>query len=204
MGTNIASMGDSGDDAAPCRAGPGTVVVVAGHRGVVQIDPAKLRAARLAADLTQAQLAARLGTTQSVVSAWERGDRRPDVHQLVRLAAALGVNDILSLFLPGTRHTLEVLRIRAGLTQAKLAGRLGMSPKEWRAIEQGHQPVPVEDAGIIATALGVNVAQVLAAGPGDSVMEVVEASARVVALLDAEQLPGESRADTLDRLLSEQ
>jgi transcriptional regulator with XRE-family HTH domain len=35
--------------------------------------PDRIRAARLAAGLTQAQMASRLGAHQSVVSGWERG-----------------------------------------------------------------------------------------------------------------------------------
>jgi transcriptional regulator with XRE-family HTH domain len=50
----------------------------------------RIRAARLAAGLTQKQLAARLGTHQSVVAGWERG-LAPRAHRLPQIAAALGV-----------------------------------------------------------------------------------------------------------------
>ena len=41
-----------------------------------------LREQREAASLTQAEVAERLGVSQSFVSKWERGDRRIDVVQL--------------------------------------------------------------------------------------------------------------------------
>jgi DNA-binding XRE family transcriptional regulator len=50
----------------------------------------RIRAARLAAGLTQAQLASILGTHQSAVSGWERG-LAPRAHRLPQIAAALGV-----------------------------------------------------------------------------------------------------------------
>lgn len=48
-----------------------------------------LRAARLDAGLSQEQIAARLGTTQSIVSKCERGERRLDIVELWRWCAAL-------------------------------------------------------------------------------------------------------------------
>jgi transcriptional regulator with XRE-family HTH domain len=50
----------------------------------------RIRAARLAAGLTQKQLAAILNTHQSVVAGWERG-LAPRAHRLPQIAAALGV-----------------------------------------------------------------------------------------------------------------
>ena len=51
----------------------------------------QLRACRQAAGLTQAELAARLGATQSFVSKCERGERRLDVVELRAFCQALGV-----------------------------------------------------------------------------------------------------------------
>ncbi len=45
---------------------------------------------RRRADLTQAALAERLGTTQSAVSAWERGHDIPRVDTLARILTACG------------------------------------------------------------------------------------------------------------------
>jgi len=49
-----------------------------------------LRAARGRAGMTQADLAARAGVTQSVISDYERGRREPSVSTLTRLVAASG------------------------------------------------------------------------------------------------------------------
>ena len=47
-------------------------------------------AARTGAGLTQTQLAAAMGTSQSAVAAWENGARTPGINALERLAAACG------------------------------------------------------------------------------------------------------------------
>lgn len=52
---------------------------------------ARIKAARHAAGLTVAQLAARLGVSRGAVSAWEAERRDPGVAGLLRVAAALGV-----------------------------------------------------------------------------------------------------------------
>lgn len=49
-----------------------------------------IREARRAAGLSQAELAARLGTKQSVVSRWERGVETPRVDTLSRILQACG------------------------------------------------------------------------------------------------------------------
>jgi uncharacterized protein len=50
-----------------------------------------VRRARTAAGLTQAELAARAGVTQSVISAYESGRREPAVPTLARLVEAAGM-----------------------------------------------------------------------------------------------------------------
>ena len=52
---------------------------------------ANIRAARQAADMTQEDLATRLGCTQTAVSYWEAGKRDPGIPDLLRIAVALGV-----------------------------------------------------------------------------------------------------------------
>lgn len=51
-----------------------------------------LRAARKAKGLTQAQLAERLGETQSFVSKCERGERRIDAIELRAFCQAIGIS----------------------------------------------------------------------------------------------------------------
>ena len=58
---------------------------------------ASLTAARRRANVTQQELAARLGKPQSFVSEYERGQRRVDVIELLVISRALGV-DALELF----------------------------------------------------------------------------------------------------------
>jgi transcriptional regulator with XRE-family HTH domain len=57
----------------------------------------RVRGIRLANDLTQAELAKLLGTSQTALSELERGNRGLTVQQVVKLARALGVtpNDVL-------------------------------------------------------------------------------------------------------------
>ncbi len=55
--------------------------------GVIQTNG--LRKKRLNAGLSQAELAAMLGTVQSAVSAWESGEKMPRASQLPALAKAL-------------------------------------------------------------------------------------------------------------------
>jgi transcriptional regulator with XRE-family HTH domain len=52
----------------------------------------RIRAARRAADVTQAELASRLGTDQSFISKYERGERRLDVVELRAICLALGIS----------------------------------------------------------------------------------------------------------------
>lgn len=59
--------------------------------GKVSTTPGEIiRAARIRARVSQAELAKRVGTNQSAVSFIERGQRIPDVETAVRIADALG------------------------------------------------------------------------------------------------------------------
>jgi transcriptional regulator with XRE-family HTH domain len=60
----------------------------------------QLREARRASGVTQESLASRLGTTQSLVSKCERGERRIDVVELRTWCKALGLSftDFLAAF----------------------------------------------------------------------------------------------------------
>lgn len=52
----------------------------------------RIRQARLAAGLSQAELSRRMYVTQPTVSDWESGRKAPHVKNLIRLALLLGVN----------------------------------------------------------------------------------------------------------------
>ena len=69
-----------------------------------KIAGACLAAARRRANVTQDELAARLGKPQSFVSEYERGQRRVDVIELLVISRALGV-DSLGLFTEIARAT---------------------------------------------------------------------------------------------------
>jgi transcriptional regulator with XRE-family HTH domain len=56
-----------------------------------------IREARRRAGITQAELARRLGTTQSVISRWERGHDAPRVDTLVDILRACGFESDLVL-----------------------------------------------------------------------------------------------------------
>lgn len=58
------------------------------HEYRVLVD--MLRETRRGACITQVELGENLGETQSVVSKWERGERRLDVVQLRKICEALG------------------------------------------------------------------------------------------------------------------
>lgn len=55
-------------------------------------QPSPIRAARIAAGMTQQQLADALGISQVSVTRWETGEREPRVSTLKRIAAVLGCN----------------------------------------------------------------------------------------------------------------
>lgn len=79
-----------------------------------------LRHARRKADLTQAQLAARLGTTQSVIARLERADANPTLATLERALEAAG-------------YELElraVKRTRPAIDETQIAERLRWTPAE--------------------------------------------------------------------------
>jgi predicted nucleotidyltransferase/DNA-binding XRE family transcriptional regulator len=80
---------------------------------VIESASSLLRDARRRAGMTQAQLAGRAGTTQSVISAYESGRRQPSLPVLLGLITATG-------------HVLEGSLVEAGSAHpAPLGGPLG-------------------------------------------------------------------------------
>jgi uncharacterized protein len=63
-----------------------------------------LRRARKAAGLSQQELAARAGVTQSVISAYESGHRQPAVPTLAALVDAAGYELVMDLRPQPERH----------------------------------------------------------------------------------------------------
>ncbi len=61
----------------------------------------ELIAARARAGLTQAELAARMGTTQSAIARLESGGRLPSMKTLIRYAEATGTRPVVKLVAAG-------------------------------------------------------------------------------------------------------
>lgn len=64
------------------------------HHRDYQLFLAALRNARLAANVTQLELAERIGNTQTFVSKVERGERRVDVVETIELCEALSISPL--------------------------------------------------------------------------------------------------------------
>jgi len=62
------------------------------HEASYRLLLERIRGVRRAADITQAELAEKLGTDQSFVSKYERGERRLDVLELRAICLALGID----------------------------------------------------------------------------------------------------------------
>ena len=77
-----------------------------------------IAAARTGAGLTQVALAAAIGTTQSVISRWERGADSPRVDTLVRILRACGYEPDL------------VLRRTADVDRSQIRAALAMTPAQ--------------------------------------------------------------------------
>lgn len=77
-----------------------------------------VRDARIYEGLTQAELAERLGTSQSAISAWERGRENLRVDTLAKLLRACGFEASL------------VLRHRDDVDQSQIALHLAMTPAQ--------------------------------------------------------------------------
>ena len=68
---------------------------------------ARMKAARVAAGMTQQQMAKALGVSQQSITAYERGDSAPRTHMLEKLASILGISSQFLLAGAAIRSTLE-------------------------------------------------------------------------------------------------
>lgn len=91
-----------------------------------------IREARLRAGLSQQLLAERLGTTQSVITRWERGVRSPTFETLVRAVRACGLELGVTLGSPDPDHDLFI-RENLRLTPAE---RLEQMTKQRAGIDE--------------------------------------------------------------------
>lgn len=126
-------------------------------------DPERLRAERIRARLTQAELAERAGIHPTAIARYEAGHRTPYVERLAALADALGLAPAALSKDPSTGDLAE-LRSRVGLSQDTTARRAGLVRTTYAAIERGEVASLAPDiAGRLATALGVDPKVVLSA-----------------------------------------
>lgn len=110
-------------------------------------DAASLRAARLAKGWTQAELAAKAGTSQQTIDRLERGAaHRSDA--LPAIAAALAAEEAIS-----DEGALRVRIRERGINQSELARRLGVHPSAINKMLKGQRRIKVDEAAIIRTML---------------------------------------------------
>ena len=82
----------------------------------------KLRELRMDMELTQGQVAKRIGVTSSIVSAYENGIRQPSFESLIKLAYLYGVSSDYLLGI-SDRKTIEPKNLVSleGLSASKIA-----------------------------------------------------------------------------------
>lgn len=138
--------------------------MVDGRRRRTGFDGARLRALRQQARLSQRALGVAIGADEMVIASYENGRTTPRVDRLGRLAVALGACPADLLPADHELDSLERLRVAAGLLQAEVAGRAGMTRTKYAAIERGQTAtVNRADATLLAGILGVGMDEVLAA-----------------------------------------
>ena len=130
--------------------------------GIARFRRDRFRAARLAAGLTQKQLAAELRIAQSQISDWERGDVNPRARALHAAAERLGlpVGELVDTDDP---PTLRQLRQLAGLSQREIAAQLGVTQQAYNRVERGTVALRPHAAATLAALLGATPDQVHAA-----------------------------------------
>ncbi|MFF3014162.1 helix-turn-helix domain-containing protein [Streptomyces sp. NPDC057939] len=130
---------------------------------VRHVDGNLLRKVRRAADLTQGEVADRLGVTVPAVVGWESGKSLPDGEKLPALAQALGA-DLDELFPRSLPPDLADLRCDAGYSQYQTAAITGTrSAGPVANAERGRRRLSEKFLPLLAQAYGVSVEALLAA-----------------------------------------
>ena len=83
-----------------------------------------IRSTRLQAGLTQAELAHRIGVTQSVVARWERGAVEPRLSTLERISDALDAHLLVELVAPVSPDEWASVEANLRLTPAERSAKL--------------------------------------------------------------------------------
>lgn len=114
---------------------------------LVKSAKTNLQVMRLSAGLSLSQLAYRVGTSYSLLSAYENGKRelcRMSDDLASRIAAVLrcSVDDVRApVDAPQPPINLRNLRLAAGITQAELSKQIGISQSAISAYERGFLPL---------------------------------------------------------------
>lgn len=112
--------------------------------------------ARKNAKLTVQELGKRAGVDRAAIHRWESGECLPLVDSLSLAAAALGAPIDRFLTVPESQRTLSDLRVLAGLTQAVLAERTGISRRVVGGFERGRGQLDAHRVSALADALKVS------------------------------------------------
>jgi transcriptional regulator with XRE-family HTH domain len=137
-----------------------------GQQGTPGFSGSRLRAARRAAGLTQAQVSDAVGVHATVIAHWERGERVPRVDRLGALARVLRVpaSELTDPRAAGAAASLQQLRVGAGLLQGQVAAQAGLTRTKYAALERGEvATISGRDCTALARSLGVGVDDVRAA-----------------------------------------
>ncbi len=127
-------------------------------------SPAAFVAAREKAGLSVLNLARTVGVGFATIYAWERGDRRPQLPALRKVAAVLNVPLDSLIIVPPDERKLSYYRNIRGITQAECAARAKMPTSTLAAIETGqYTMISNETAAKLAAALDIAVDEVVAA-----------------------------------------
>ena len=121
----------------------------------------KIKTARISANMTQAELAEKLGVAYQNIGQLESGKRKPKLETIQKIADALGVS---VSYLSGiendtslTSYLIKDARERAGMSIEDLSLESGYPVSLLEEYESGCKKPNIEELGKIANALGVSV-----------------------------------------------
>ena len=118
---------------------------------------ARIKEAREAAGLTQAQLAKIVGTTSQNISQYERGLRKPKIEMMKKLADALGCSasdfDESLAALVSVGDNIRYWRKNEGMTIREFSEKAGVNSETIRQYENGSMSPKKDDVKKMASAL---------------------------------------------------
>jgi transcriptional regulator with XRE-family HTH domain len=110
------------------------------------MDVKQIREARIKNDISQAELAVKVGVSQPLVSGWERGKGKPSPEQSKKLAEVLGeTSEETTTDASPLAAWLTKARISKGYSVPELAHHAGLTPPGIYRIESGFTRKPRED-----------------------------------------------------------